>query len=133
MADKELVAFKKSYLKKKASDNYNKILNSLNINDSNFKKLCILSGTDYNIKDEKITFDKAYKLYNIYKYSNYENYINWLIDNNIISYEYNINNILKIFNLDDINMEKYTRKYNNKNNNKEDLEKFLGDYGYIFI
>ena len=83
--------------------------------------------------NEKITFDKAYKLYNIYKYSNYENYINWLIDNNIISYEYNINNILNIFNLDDINMEKYTRKYNNKNNNKENLEKFLEDYGYIFI
>ena len=112
---------------------YSKILKSLEINDNNFKKLCILSGTDYNINDEKISFDKAYTLYNIYKYSNYDNYIVWLIDNNIINYKYNINNILNIFNLDNINMEKYIRIYNNKNNNKEQLELFLQDYGFIFI
>ena len=58
---------------------------------------------------------------------------NWLIDNNIINYKYNINNTLKIFNLDNINMEKYIRIYNNKHNNKEQLELFLQDYGYIFI
>ena len=112
---------------------YSIILKSLEINDNNFKKLCILSGTDYNINDERISFDKAYTLYNIYKYSNYDNYIFWLIDNNIINYKYNINDILKIFNLDNINMEKYIRIYNNKKNNKEQLELFLQDYGFIFI
>lgn len=112
---------------------YNQILKSLNLDNINFKKLCILSGTDYNLNCESIDLYKGYKLYNIYKYSNYDDYIKWLIDNNIIKYEYNIDEIIEIFNLDNINMEKYVRKYNNKENNKEDLEKFLENYGYIFI
>lgn len=103
---------------------YKKILKSLKINDKNFKKICILSGTDYNINNNNISLYKGYKLYNMYKYSNYKNYTKWLVDNNIINNKHCINNVINIFNIDDINMDKYTRIYSNKKNNA-DLEIFL--------
>lgn len=107
---------------------YIKILKSLKINDNNFKKMCILSGTDYNINNNNVPLYKGYKLYKMYKYSNYKSYTKWLFDNNIINDKNCINNVINIFNIQDLNMEKYTRIYSNKNNNEEDLKIFLKNF-----
>jgi hypothetical protein len=100
--------------------NISYIIKFLKISMDNFKNICILAGTDYNINNT-INYS-IYELFNMYnKYIN--NYINinnssfieWLVENNNIKIQLNIiNDTKKIYDLSNfIFNNKINIKYNN--------------------
>ena len=113
----------------------NNILYNLNINDDNFKQLCVISGTDYNKNNKGF-----YYYYNIYKKfistpNNCVTFYEWLFYNN---YKYNFNDLLRVYSM-------YTRKkvFENTNTNiknlknnkikRNELKILLKKYNFIFI
>jgi 5'-3' exonuclease len=55
--------------------NVENILYELNVTFNNFKQICILSGTDYNLRDNKYNLSRSIDLYNQYqKYINLRTY-----------------------------------------------------------
>ncbi len=115
---------------------FNNILKDLDISETNFKQLCIISGTDYNVVSNNKGF---YYNYNIYK--RYKNFINgytlyeWLYINN---YDYDYDNLLKIYSMF-LPKKVFENNMNIKNifkNNKikrNDLINLLKNYNFIFI
>ena len=113
----------------------NNILKELDISETNFKQLCIISGTDYNIANNK----GFYHNYNIYK--KYKNLINgytlyeWLYINN---YDYDYDNLLKIYSIflpkkvfeNDIHIKNI---FKNNKIKRNDLINLLKNYNYIFL
>ena len=97
--------------------NLNDILNELNIDKENFKKICILSGTDYNNRYMNI----------------FESFNEW--KNNNLNYDEDILN--KINNLFNIDYDKYSKfnKYLIKNTHikYQELKNILDIYNFIFL
>lgn len=114
--------------------NLNNILYNLNINDDNFKQLCVISGTDYNKNSKGFHY-----YYNVYKKyistpNNCDTFYEWLFYNN---YNYDFNDLLRVYSM-------YTRKkvfenttnIKNLKNNKikrNELKILLKKHNFIFI
>ena len=106
----------------------NLILNELNINQDNFLKVCILSGTDYT--DKIFNINKSFELFNEYIRSNSdEDFYIWLLKNDVCidsavknGYEHykSINCFTLIGN-------------NTKLNNDVDINTLIYEEGFIFI
>ena len=119
----------------------NGILQSLNMSQEEFSDICILSGTDYNIKEQNVNLKNTLKLFNQYKENsvNYiSNFYEWLINNT--NYINNIEQLNKIHSLFDIKSEinkslEIFDKINIENGPIRDaeLEKIMEDDGFIFI
>jgi 5'-3' exonuclease len=82
---------------------FEKILLQLNITFNDFREICVISGTDYNINDN-INIINAFKLF--YEFKNNSNkeehFIEWLISNNHIIDNLNYYNILEIMNINNL-------------------------------
>ena len=105
------------------------ILKQMNIDDVNFKQLCLISDNDYNYNNKG--FHYYYFIYKKYKSTSFvETFYDWLIINN---YNFNyrlLSNLYKKFLLPkafDYHID------NKKKFNKNDLIKFLKNYNFIFI
>jgi flap endonuclease-1 len=120
------------------------ILNELELKQDEFKKMCILSGTDYNLNsnsNQVITFNKIIYLFRKFKNNNtYSCFYNWLKDNT--NYINNINNIdilNKTYKLFDISF--YNKYLDNFRNIKiingpilqNNIEEIMKEEGFIFI
>ena len=108
---------------------YCSVLKQMNIDDVNFKQLCLISDNDYNNNNKGFYY--YYFIYKKYKSTSFdETFYDWLIINN---YNFNyrlLSNLYKKFLLPkafDIRVE------NKKKFNKNDLIKFLEKYNFIFI
>lgn len=130
-----------------------KIIKSFgNIPLSDFKQICIFSGTDYNCNNlENINIDlyKTLDLYN--KYKNYCSdskkeynfgfgFYNWLQENtNYINHDKynNLIHIFNMFNVDNLNISQYNIEniYNNNNSYicKGPIRELLKKHNFIFI
>jgi 5'-3' exonuclease len=115
------------------------ILKELDLTQTEFREICIMSGTDYNTNfDETINLTNTMHYFNKYKertkYENHVQFYQWLKENT--NYEVDINMLERINNMFDIN---------NNNNNKikdvqitngqiqyDELKKHLYEEGFIF-
>jgi flap endonuclease-1 len=132
---------------------FKKILECLQINMENFRKICVISGTDYNYTETK---SKNINLYKTITY--YEKFIeskeskelhmdfyDWLRENTNYIDDYDVlKDIHSMFNLCETSMnEMDISEFNiceinkqgiiNKSVFREPLRKFLDDYNFIFV
>ena len=120
---------------------FNKIINDLKINRSDFQLICVISGTDYNI-------NKNYSDINLYKTITYYHqymkiddnkqmdFYDWLKTNSnyLDQYETNhIKSIMKIFRFGNFNtdLEYFKLKYDKIN--KKKIRDIMSKYGFIFV
>lgn len=116
----------------------NKIVSHLNLNQIEFRELCIISGTDYNMqKTNTLTIYNYYDLYNKSKIKNKKisssGFYDWLDDEHIANYT----NLVKTYCLFDLNQFEYFKSIRNisiKNRevNKKELKKILEADNFIF-
>lgn len=114
------------------------IYDELNITKHNFKKMCILSGTDYNSNHFNLNTN-IFKIYDLIQYNNndFDKVIETLLQQNnesILTIQQNISNILNIYS----NYGKNCLKYKNitiQNGciHKENLHKILKEDNFIIL
>lgn len=110
--------------------NINGILRELDIQMVEFRKLAVLSGTDYNI-EHSINVKDVLKQYNTYKkletdvpfYEWYSKLKNIVLD---------MEKINKIYNMFCVDSNTHISKSNCSINNDMTIEKFLRPYGFVF-
>ena len=113
------------------------ILIEININFIDFKHICIISGTDYNI-DNKNNLTRTLNYFKKYKKETHDgntSFLNWL-SNQIDYVDINkINKISKLFNLDNTQELKVYLKTNiiNSDINMSSLKTILKIENFIFI
>jgi flap endonuclease-1 len=109
----------------------NKILKSLNLTHDKFKEICILSGTDYNIKLE-FNINLILKKYIEYNNNNNNNtFYEWFkIQHSVLDIT-KLNNILLLFDLNNIDLNQTNYVKGEKNYTK--MVELLIKYDYIFI
>lgn len=112
----------------------NNILEDLDITFKEFKEICIISGTDYNI-DNKTNLYKTIDLFKQFKKSNVSTDFYTWIDNttDYISNLYELYNIYHMFQTDSINLKQYKLNYTVKQINKSRIEEIMKPEGFIFI
>lgn len=114
--------------------NLNKILEDLNITFVEFKEICVLSGTDYNVN--KINLYKTLEYFQLFKKynTNYKCFYDWM-DNttNYIDNLYELYNTFNLFRTDNISLKNF--KFNNliKEPNLEKIKEIMKTAGFIFI
>jgi 5'-3' exonuclease len=127
---------------------FKKILECLQINMENFRKICVISGTDYNYTETK---SKNINLYKTITY--YEKFIeskegkelemdfyDWLRENTNYIEDYDgLKDIHSMFNLNEMDISEFNlyeinkQGIINKSVFREPLRKFLDDYNFIFV
>ena len=110
------------------------ILVELNIPFNDFKNICIISGTDYNIENNT-NLNTTLKYYKKFNKSNETNFINWLIENTSYINEDEVREISQLFNLNNISELKSCLKTKIKNTdiNISILKTILEKEDFIFI
>ena len=125
------------------------ILNKLQLTNEEFQVICVLSGSDYNVKSTQDTnLFKTLKWFEKYKNyyldldvsnnkvtSNKLNFYDWLDKNSNYIKDYcKLIATLIMFDLSDMDMKKFNKQQiiNGPVNEKE-LHKFLYDYDFIFV
>ena len=115
--------------------NLSEILKELEISLSDFRQICVLSGTDYNNENIGLDLYKSVEFYKSYKNDEKNNNIDfytWLDNNmkgliNIIEL-YLINNM---FLLDNVNLKHY--KINRTLIDKDNIKEIMKQDGFIFV
>jgi flap endonuclease-1 len=115
--------------------NLSEILKELEISLSDFRQICVLSGTDYNNDNNGLDLYKSVEFYKSYKNDEKNNNIDfytWLDNNmkgliNIIEL-YLINNM---FLLDNVNLKRY--KINRTLIDKDNIKEIMKQDGFIFV
>ena len=115
--------------------NLSEILKELEISLSEFRQICVLSGTDYNNENNGLDLYKSVEFYKSYKNDEKNNNIDfytWLDNNmkgfiNIIEL-YLINNM---FLLDNVNLKRY--KINRTLIDKDNIKEIMKQDGFIFV
>jgi len=117
------------------------ILKTLNMTQQEFSDICILSGTDYNVKEQNINLKNTLKLFNQFKQNNINtnsNFYEWLLYNT--SYITNIEQLTKIHDMFDITseMNKSLEIFDkivieNGPIRDDELEEIMEEDGFIFI
>ena len=111
-----------------------KILLDLNLTFEEFKNICILSGTDYNVHlDEQINIYGALKLFGKYKKKNGNDFFQWLSDNNRISDYTKLTDVYKMFDVYTMNIEFSKSKFRNKFYNSDDVKNIMQRNGFIYM
>lgn len=120
------------------------ILKELQMTQTEFKEVCILSGTDYNMNlNNHVSLHQSLKHFQTYKQTNVSNmtssYYEWLLQNtNYISDLDNLKKINTMFNLD---TDYHKRKLDIFNNiaimngpkNQSEIETIMLDADFIFV
>ena len=114
------------------------ILKTLNLSLQEFREICILSGTDYNINETKNTnIYTTLHYFNKYKNSSKKNskFYEWLEGNtNYLIDSCKAYSIYYMFEMSNINIKKYDKqRCINSAINGEELRKFLTGYDFIFL
>jgi flap endonuclease-1 len=118
------------------------ILDELEMTQKEFKEICVLSGTDYNINadgnNDKVNLRQTFKHFRKFKNSNDSNikFYDWLLEHSdYISDMDLLNNINKMFNLD-VNHENLNAFNNIKVVNgpirQDEIENIMKDEDFIF-
>jgi flap endonuclease-1 len=86
-----------------------KILGHLKLNLTEFREICVISGTDYNTA-QSIEIEKVFELFKEFRkykkiHNNSESFINWFENNNPIKID---NNYMEVLTLMDINNYHFT-------------------------
>jgi len=76
------------------------ILSELKLSMDEFKYICIVSGTDYNIYNDKINLYQSLKYFKKYKKTNEENFYKWLEKHT--DYVDNVDDLYNILNMFDL-------------------------------
>jgi flap endonuclease-1 len=116
------------------------ILDELNMSHDEFKKICVLSGTDYNNNNENINLYQTLKLFRKFKNNNDELcFYNWLVTNtNYV----NINDIELLNKINSIfDITQYNKHLDNFRNIKilngplieNNIKELLKEEGFIFL
>jgi flap endonuclease-1 len=116
-----------------------KILNQLHMNEEDFRQVCVLSGTDYNIQnDAGETYDlyKVMKLYNKYiKTKEKTGFYNWIGFEKNEFVEQDMETLLNVYNIFDLSANNYNIediKIANGCVDKEKMKSILELGGFIF-
>jgi hypothetical protein len=122
--------------------NTKSILLELGLTQKEFRQICVLSGTDYNINnnyDEK-TLDKTLKFFKKYnkniKLSNQKNdFYKWLLENE--NYIHDYDNLINVYNMFDLSINDLLKNFENiKIINcpiiKRDIQNILEEDGFVF-
>ena len=111
-----------------------KILESLNLTIDEFKQICILSGTDYNVHlDEQINIYGALKLFGKYKKKRGSDFFQWLNDNDRISDYTKLTDVYKMFDVYNMSIEFSRTKFRNKFYNSDDVKQIMQRNGFIYM
>ncbi len=111
-----------------------KILHELNLSLVEFKQICILSGTDYNIHlDDQINIYKSLKLFGKYKKRGGNDFYSWLHDNNKIDDYNKLSDIYDIFDVYKIDLNFSKSKFRNKQYNHSDVKTIMSNNGFLYI
>jgi flap endonuclease-1 len=113
------------------------ILKSLDLTLDEFKMICIISGTDYNVENsDNHTIYDVIKLYKKYKKQNNSIlFIDWLHNNNKLDNIESYNIIEELFNVQNSINSDIMQKINIKNSSitKNDVENCMKKYNFIFV
>lgn len=111
-----------------------KILDCLQLNIKEFKQICILSGTDYNIHlDEQLNIYNALKLFGKFKKRGNGDFYIWLNENNRISDYYKLNEVFNMFDIYNIDLNFSKSRFRNKFYNSEDVKNIMKQNGFIYL
>lgn len=116
--------------------NLSDILKSLNLTLDEFKMLCIISGTDYNVDTNDFTIYETIKLYRKYKKQDTSvMFIKWLESNNNIKISDSFNQIESLFNISELSNEETISKIviNNNPIQRNIVEDIMKKYNFIFV
>lgn len=118
---------------------FNEILKTLQISSTDFKEICVISGTDYNINNTQGTsLIKTIELFNNYKQRSIGikiSFYDWLKSKTNYIKDYNqLKSVLRMFDLSDMCIDKYNvENIMNSDVNEFELRRFLYDYDFIFV
>ena len=126
---------------------FKKILECLQLTMENFRKICVISGTDYNYtatKSKNINLYKTITYYEKFIESKEskeieQDFYDWLRENTNYIDDYDgLKEIHSMFNLDETSIcvsecETKQQGIMNKSVFREPLRKFLDDYNFIFV
>ena len=121
--------------------NFKGILQELRLTEQEFKEICILSGTDYNInKDKSIDLNTALILFSKYRHLQDKSqniFYNWLLETNILNHEEieQLKEISKMFTIDieENKIHYVSTKEVNINSSQKELQEFLNNYDFVFV
>jgi flap endonuclease-1 len=110
------------------------ILTEINIPFNDFKNICIISGTDYNIENNT-NLNTTLKYYKKFNKSNETNFINWLTENTSYINEGEVREISQLFNLNNVSELNncLKTKIRNTSINISILKTILEKEDFIFI
>jgi flap endonuclease-1 len=108
------------------------IIASLRLPFEEFRDICVLAGTDYNLlSDDSLDLNKALRLYSKYsKNRNDESYIEWVIRNKYIKDMESFKNVTQMFNTQKVIIEKNCML--SSFYDKDALRGLLSEYGFVF-
>jgi len=111
------------------------ILNNLKLSFKEFKEICVVSGTDYNLNNNNLY--ETLKYFKLYKNSNNYNistdFYTWLDNNtNYIDNIYKLYNIYNMFTTENIILKKIKIKFKQEIN-LDKIKKIMKLEGFIFI
>ena len=119
---------------------FKKILECLQINMEDFRKICVISGTDYNYtatKSKNINLYKTITYYEKFMESKEleKDFYDWLRENTNYIDDYDgLKDIHSMFILNDMDIDEYNKKgIINKSVFREPLRHFLDGYNFIFV
>jgi 5'-3' exonuclease len=121
--------------------NTSQILNDLGLSQKEFREVCVISGTDYNINsddDDCPNLPKTLKLFKKYhKTEKNKNFYDWLVDNtDYVSDVYTLKNVYEMFDLSNNheNLKIFDKiKIANGQIVKRDMKDILEEDGFIFM
>lgn len=113
---------------------YDEIINQLNITPTEFKQICVVSGTDYNITyDYKVNLYETLKHYKTYKSSGETDFYDWLITNtNYIKNIEQFQTAYRLFSLDSKKLFDLKMPRTNRLINKSKIHEIMIPEGFIF-
>tara|TARA_Y100000816_G_scaffold236206_1_gene182010 strand:+ start:2349 stop:3305 length:957 start_codon:yes stop_codon:yes gene_type:complete len=116
--------------------NLKNILEELNLTFKEFKEICVISGTDYNISNntnlyKTLEYFKEYKEYN--KTNKNLDFFEWLDNNtNYVDNIYCLYNIFYMFKTDNIELRDYNINFKKQDINFDMIKEIMKPEGFIF-
>ena len=112
-----------------------KILKDLDLTLNEFKEICVLSGTDYNVNDKR-NLVKTLEYFKLFKRNNTGsiNFYEWL-DNttNYIDNIYELYNTYNLFSMDNVNIKNLKFNRVNKEVDMNKVKEIMEPEGFIFL
>lgn len=112
------------------------ILDELNVDLDDFRKIMVLSGTDYNL-DNKTSLNQTMQYYDQYRNSESDClcFYEWLVENTKYIQDIDtLKNIIMMFQITEVDKKNcYVHHNEPRPVNRDELKKFLNSNGFIFL